>query len=441
MNFSKQFLKISLTWTVTILFGSALFGQPGTEGDYLTEAERCRHSRELIKALEAVFPGSDLKNNEAVKYINAYLQDDGVSLDRYIGVNTKGAKAFWKLKNQIDRDSAIVLGTPGDIVETKRLIEDAQERMSIKREDGKEWQFYTCESLHQRRAAGKLGRIEHAGVVNFVRVTLPKLKADEKTISTPLGEVHPHDHLFFSNEQLRNYYFNLCYPNGPDSPGVSYYKKLPAFERVDLVTPARYNLVRFAPLAIFMVYAKADDKEPIFYMMEGGNGLGFCEVIYISPTMDPRESILMNAGYRPTSFSNSWNYYLAKTLFKKDHPVHVSIKIYTRKEAKSIPFSQMGRDSAYHFDIKMNLEQRTLAQVADTGVFIHPAKQVFEAFLRIEELKDMGVPQTSNTDIEKKYTCLTQRITRRASAGKDVTKDQEELRKVEAEMSEELNPK
>ncbi|MBK7957010.1 MAG: hypothetical protein IPK03_02215 [Bacteroidetes bacterium] len=216
---------------------------------------------------------------------------------------------------------------------------------------------------------------------------------------------------------------------------------MPAFERIDLVTPARYNLIRFAPLAIFMVYAKADDKEPIFYLMEGGNGLGFCEVIYVSPTMDWNKPILMNAGYRPTSFSNSWNYYLARTKFENDHPTQVSIKIYTRKEAKSIPFSQMGNDSAYHFDIDMAITPRTLAQVADTGVFIHPAKQVFEAFLRIEELKDMGVPQTSNTDIEKKYTCLTQRITKRASAGKDVTRDQEELRIVEAEMSEDLNPK
>ncbi|MBK7957011.1 MAG: hypothetical protein IPK03_02220 [Bacteroidetes bacterium] len=209
MNFSKQFLQISLTWALTIAIGVDAFGQADTMGNYLTPSERCKHRRELIKALEAVFPGSDLKIKEAVTYINAYLQDDGKSLDRYMGLKTEGANAFWKLRDQIDRDSAMVLGTPGDIVETRRLIGDAQERMSIKRADGKEWQFYTCESFHQRRAAGNLGPIQHAGVVNFVRVTLPKEKANEKMIPTPLGEVHPDDHLFFSNEQLRNYYFNL----------------------------------------------------------------------------------------------------------------------------------------------------------------------------------------------------------------------------------------
>jgi len=284
--------------------------------------------------------------------------------------------------------------------------------------------------------------MRHEGLVNMVRVTLPKTKLEShQIIQTPIGIIKREDHLFFSNEELRKYYFNLCYPKGPDSAGVSLYKKLPAFERVDLITPARYDLIRFAPVAIYMVYAKANDTKPIFYLMEGGNGLGFCEVLYVSPTMDPDKPILMDAGYRPTSFSSSWNYYLAKTEFANDDPTWVSIKVYTRKEILTVPPATLRKDKKYHFEISMQMIPSTLEEVADAKHFVHPAQQVVQAFLRLETLKSVGVPQTENTKVERKYTRLSKRLTRRASRGWPHRCLEKRLNKIKLEMSDVLNPK
>src|ERR1700756_5409248 len=302
-----------------------------------TKSEKKNHQNQLKKELISDFPHSSLKAELTSKIVYHYLLNSNTTEDSIANKTSFNSATFRNMVSDIRQDSILVLGSPngGQITEIKK--KEAESRMAIKNPTGTDWKFYHCSSFHTRPAAGGVQQMRHEGLVNMVRVTLPKRKKDRHVISTPIGDVKHSDHLFFSNKELRKYHFNLCFPNGPDSPGVSLYKHLPPFERVDLITPARYDLLRFAPLAIYMVYAKENDTKPIFYLMEGGNGLGFCEVLYVSPTMDPNKPILMDAGYRPTSFSNSWNSYLAKTEFKNDDPDSVIIKVYTRKEILNVP--------------------------------------------------------------------------------------------------------
>ena len=149
----------------------------------------------------------------------------------------------------------------------------------------------------------------------------------------------------------------------------------------------------------------------------------------------------MDAGYRPTSFSNSWNSYLAKTEFKNDDPDSVIIKVYTRKEILNVPVASLGKDNAYHFEINMQITPASLEKVANAQNFIHPATQIIEAYHRIQTLKSVGVPITENTKVEKKYTRLSKRLTRWASRGWPHKGLEKRLNKIKLEMSDILNPK
>jgi len=412
-------------------------GAQNTVDKISTSAEKKSHKKQLKKELISAFPGSTITEDLASKMVYHYLLNNPSSDSL---TNTPN-NTLQKMITDVKQDSILVLGSPSGEKITEVKIKAAERRMAIPHPNGGDWKFYHCSSFHLRPAAGGVKLMEHEGLVNMVRVTLPKRKKDRHDISTPIGDVKWKDHLFFSNQQLRNYQFNLCFPNGPDNAGVSLYKHLPAFERVDLITPARYDLFRFAPVAIYMVYEKENDSKPIFYLMEGGNGLGFCEVLYVSPTMDPNKPILIDAGYRPTSFSNSWNSYVAKTEFVNDDPDSVSIKVYTRKEILKVPVASLGKDNGFHFQIKMKIAPASLKDVADVKHFIHPATQTIQAYHRIQTLKSVGVPTTENTKVEKKYTRLTKRLTRRASRGWPHKGLEKRLNKIKLEMSDVLHPK
>ena len=84
--------------------------------------------------------------------------------------------------------------------------------------------------------------------------------------------------------------------HGPTSgpPGA------PRVTRVDLVTPARWDDVRFAAIAIYLAYVSEGDPVPAYYILEGGLATGSPRMIYISPDMNQEIRV---SGYQPTPFS------------------------------------------------------------------------------------------------------------------------------------------
>ena len=362
----------------------------------------------LQSILEETHSSDESVKDYLANVIQAYLEHDEQSLDRYINESGSGALLFKEKAEMVKADGTIVLGIPGSVKHTAIKEKRAKERMSLPGD----WSLYTCQSIHNRDTPQKE---KHDGIINWVRVTLPEkdapfLEPHKNDIKTPIGWVRACDHLAFSNEGLRRYVFNDNYPNGIDQPGE--HQQLPPFKRVDLVTPARYDLVRFAPLAIFIGYEEEDSTTPLFYILEGGNALGQAKVMYASST-DLNKPILMESGYKPTPFANPENYYLSKVLFHEMDPIHVSIKVFTEDEI------EQGEDK-YHFHIDLTLERTSLEQVASVDNFIPPAKQLLDAFLRIVELECMGVPVVKTTLLEDRIMLLKQRITKEESAGHDV---------------------
>ena len=121
----------------------------------------------------------------------------------------------------------------------------------------------------------------------------------------------------------------------------------------------------------------------------------------------------MESGYKPTPFASPENFYLSIVEFDKMDPIHISIQVFTEEEIEAGP-------DKYHFHIDLALERTSLEQVASVDNFIPPAKQLLDAFLRIVELEFRGVPVVKSTLLETRITLLKQKITKRASAGKNV---------------------
>jgi hypothetical protein len=337
--------------------------------------------------------------------IQAYLEHDEQSLERYINESGAGASLFKDMADMVAADGTLVLGVPGSVKHTAIKEKRAKERMSIPGD----WSLYTCQSIHNR---DKPKKENHDGIINWVRVTLPEHEPPlfhprKNDIKTPIGWVRAADHLAFSNDAIRKYVFNDNYPNGVDHPGE--HQQLPEFKRMDLITPARYDLVRFAPLAIFIAYEEWESTTPLFYILEAGNALGQAKVMFASsPNLD--RPILMESGYKPTPFSCAHNFYLSKAAFDKMDPIHISIKIFTEEEIEE------GLDK-FHFFLDLVLERTSLEQVASVDSFIPPAKQLLDSFLRILELEYRGVTVVKSTALEDRITFIKQRITKLASMG------------------------
>ena len=213
-------------------------------------------------------------SNESIKdhlagAIQAYLEQDEQSLERYVNESGSGASLFKDMADMVAADGMLVLGLPGSVKHTAMKEKRAKERMSLPGD----WSLYTCQSIHSR---DKPKKEKHDGIINWVRVTLPEKEPPlfhprKNDIKTPIGWVRAADHLAFSNDAIRKYVFNDNYPNGVEHPGKS--QKLPDFKRIDLITPARYGMVRFAPLAIFIAYEKWNSTTPLFYILEAGQCL------------------------------------------------------------------------------------------------------------------------------------------------------------------------
>ncbi|MCA9682470.1 MAG: hypothetical protein KC457_09770 [Myxococcales bacterium] len=154
-----------------------------------------------------------------------------------------------------------------------------------------------------------------AGHCQAVRVTIPATIAEDAPIWTYLGVVKREDHLAFSVEEIVAGYETA-------------FGTRPTVARVDLITGARhYDLDRFAPLSVFLAYAKVDDKIPSFYVYESGSALGAPAKLYWAKDLD--YLITDSAGFQFTPFARTQNTYRGKLIMNraKTEPAMISISI------------------------------------------------------------------------------------------------------------------
>jgi len=373
-------------------------------------------ARGVIKAhAKSGIPLSTYEQKRPVQEENKSIIKEEQSLDRFIQDKGSGHQDYKEMYKKVQKEEVVRLGIPKWSI---RVAGETERRMALSEKYN--WSLYSCQALHVRDKANRNNH-NHDGIVNWVRITLAEDANTHKkrNIETPLGWVRASDHLAFSNKDLRNYAFTDSYPNGITKPGVQ--PKLPKFERVDLITPARYNGFRFAPLAIYIGYEKKDSIRPLFYALTGGNGLGESKVLYVSTEVD--KETIMECGYRPTPFSNPENFYQFKVNFDKMNPVDITINVFTREELEE--------KKPHHFSISMILEEMAVnggdtgnvkadrrnkaGKVAGFQYFIPPVHQFLSAFARILYLqKRVPVPKVSPIVME--ITALKLKRTKVASS-------------------------
>jgi hypothetical protein len=192
------------------------------------------------------------------------------------------------------------------------------------------------------------------GVVKAVRVRLHQ--NSRLPFFTHYGTVWAHDHIVFTVDEISSW----LKTNHPDFQ--------PSFERVDLITPARKDLFRFAPVALFFAYEKVTSALPSFFIIESGYANGKPAVLYLGRTMTT--TVVDKTGYKPTPFSNPDNIYTSTlTLQDQDEPDVLVIE--SREKLDERPYITL--------TMKYTVE-------ATPGRAIFPAKQFLEAGVRVESI-------------------------------------------------------
>ncbi len=192
------------------------------------------------------------------------------------------------------------------------------------------------------------------GVVKAARVTLHE--REKLPFVTHYGWIWAHDHIVFTNEEIRAWLTK----NYPDFK--------PSFARVDLITPARHDLFRFAPVALFFAYETTTSTVPSFFIIESGYATGKPAVLYLGRTMDTK--VVAKTGYKPTPWSSPDNIYTS-TLTLQDHDDPDVLVIESRQQLDERPYITL--------TMKYTIE-------ASPGRVIWPALQTLEAAVRIESI-------------------------------------------------------
>lgn len=192
------------------------------------------------------------------------------------------------------------------------------------------------------------------GVVKAVRVRLHQ--TFKLPFFTPYGTVWAHDHIVFTVDEIKTW----LRENHPDFT--------PSFQRVDLITPARHDLFRFAPVALFFAYETATSPVPSFFIIESGYANGKPAVLYLGRTMTT--TIVDKTGYKPTPFSSPDNIY-SSTLTLQDTNEPDVLVIESREQLDERPY--------------ITLTMKYVVEAAP-GEVIFPAKQFLEAGIRIESI-------------------------------------------------------
>ena len=188
-----------------------------------------------------------------------------------------------------------------------------------------------------------------------VRISLAATRAEAYGIWTHLGLVKPDDHKIFSVEEVSAHY------------QAAFDKAPPAFSRVDLITGGRYlDLVRFAPISIFLAYENEQSETPLFYFLESGSVTGRPEVLYYASQMG--ESILAHAGFAFTPFACAQNWYdglLTMTACGKE------------PACLAIPISQEKDGQRHYLTVEVNYS------IIEPGQVIFPGAQMIIAVMRV----------------------------------------------------------
>ncbi len=137
--------------------------------------------------------------------------------------------------------------------------------------------------------------------VPMVRFSLPR--DGQEIVNTLLGDAYPNDRKFNNLTDA----VNRLKPTLGYAPG-----------RVDLLTPLRSADARFAALAMYLGYKKADDKQPTFFVVEAGLATGQPKVLYLAPTVD--QGVNTQAAFSGTPFNMPWHWYKAKLEMTDEDP-------------------------------------------------------------------------------------------------------------------------
>lgn len=212
--------------------------------------------------------------------------------------------------------------------------------------------LYGLTTTHERTQPFHSSFVEEC---QAVRISLSCGRAEAKGIWTHLGLVKPDDHKIFSVEEVRAHY------------QTAFSKPPPAFSRVDLITGGRYlDLVRFAPISIFLAYENDDSETPLFYFLESGSVTGRPEVLYYASQMG--ESILTEAGFAFTPFACAQNWYDGLLTMTADGTEPASIVI---------PISQEKNGERHYLTVTVNYA------IAPPGEVIFPGAQMIIAVMRV----------------------------------------------------------
>jgi hypothetical protein len=177
--------------------------------------------------------------------------------------------------------------------------------------------MFLAQAVHQRvhpMDSAQPFQSAFLGELPTVRVPLPwALDYLNTQVSTAIGSIDfARDHLAGSVELMaRLYAAELGY----------------APARVDLITPARQDCVRFGAIAVYLGYRNATDTAPSFYVLEAGLATGQAAMLYLGKSMDT--TIILPGAYQPTPFSSPNNVYTGQLQVVNDQPVQLIIRANT----------------------------------------------------------------------------------------------------------------
>ena len=318
----------------------------------------------FVKQLQETFPSSAgcVNMDFVILLFRSHLknggkfQGDAVQYESEIlSPNAKDFFAELVAKSEANPDIKMIIPKPRK--------PGKEEKKRLKRAGN--YSYYKSLGDHNRKSPIKA---EHMGLVQFVRVSLPKKKRGKFRIKqtyakTAIGRVKYHDHCIFSRNEFVETFEER---NIPLAKSV---------ERVELITTARYNLMRFSPIAYFLGFAPGEDK-PFCYILESGTALGEAKVLYPCPTLE--EPYTFMSGYQPTPFARKDHHYTCQTTFNdKGDPTKLTIDVRAKL------------DEPAFFQLNMGMEKaKDVKEVAGADTFFVPATQTLDAFLRIIHLSN-----------------------------------------------------
>jgi hypothetical protein len=236
-------------------------------------------------------------------------------------------------------------------IPTVSLEQEGLSELDDRVDAGVTYQTYQIDAVHLR--ATPIYSC-FTGVVKAVRVRLRQ--TSKWLFRTPYGTVWAHDHIVFTVDEIRDWLAE----NHPDFK--------PSFQRVDLITPARHDLFRFAPVALFFAYETVTSPLPSFFIIESGYANGKPAVLYLGRTMTT--TIVDRTGYKPTPFSNPDNIY-SSTLTLQDTDEPDVLVIESREQLDERPY----------ITLTMNYTVE-----AAPGQVIFPGTQFLEAGIRVSSI-------------------------------------------------------